>query len=74
MIRTLLLTGAAIAAYPFAPGVQPLVKELPVVGEFLSESCELSVVAAFAGVFVIGQRDTADFGYRPYERLRDKGT
>ena len=46
--------GAAIAAYYFAPGVQPLVTELPVVGEFLSESCELSVVAAFAGVFVIG--------------------
>jgi membrane protein required for colicin V production len=46
--------GAAIAAYYFAPGVQPLVKELPVVGEFLSESCELSVVAAFAGVFVVG--------------------
>ena len=46
--------GAAIAAYYFAPGVQPLVKELPVVGEFLWGSCELSVVAAFAGVFVIG--------------------
>jgi membrane protein required for colicin V production len=46
--------GAAIAAYYFAPGVQPLVQELPVVGEFLSESCELSVVAAFAGVFVVG--------------------
>jgi membrane protein required for colicin V production len=46
--------GAAVAAYYFAPGVQPLVKELPVIGEFLSESCELSVVAAFAGVFVIG--------------------
>ncbi|WP_128516824.1 CvpA family protein [Tabrizicola thermarum] len=46
--------GAAVAAYYFAPGVQPLVKELPVVGEFLSDSCELSVVAAFAGVFVIG--------------------
>ena len=42
--------GAAIAAYYFAPGVQPLVKELPVVGEFLSDSCELSVVAAFASV------------------------
>lgn len=28
--------GAAIAAYYFAPGVQPPVKELPVVGEFLS--------------------------------------
>lgn len=46
--------GAAIAAYYFAPGVQPLVKELPAVGEFLAESCELSVVAAFAGVFVVG--------------------
>ena len=46
--------GAAIAAYYFAPGVQPLVKELPVIGEFLSDSCELSVVAAFAGVFVVG--------------------
>lgn len=46
--------GAAIAAYYFAPSVQPLVKELPVVGNFLSESCELSVVAAGLGVFVIG--------------------
>ncbi len=46
--------GAAIVAFIFAPSVQPLVKELPVVGEFLSDSCELSVVAAFAGVFVIG--------------------
>lgn len=46
--------GAAVAAYYFAPSVQPLVKELPVVGEFLSDSCELSVVAAFAGVFVVG--------------------
>lgn len=46
--------GAAIAAYYFAPSVQPLVKELPVVGEFLSASCELSVVAAGLGVFVIG--------------------
>lgn len=26
------------------------------------------------GVFVVGQRDAADFGYRPYARLRDKGT
>lgn len=46
--------GAAVAAYYFAPSVQPLVKELPVIGEFLSESCELSVVAAGLGVFVIG--------------------
>ncbi len=46
--------GAAIVAFLFAPAAQPLVKELPVVGEFLSDSCELSVVAAFAGVFAIG--------------------
>jgi membrane protein required for colicin V production len=46
--------GAAVAAFLLAPMAQPLVKELPVVGEFLSDSCELSVVAAFAGVFAIG--------------------
>ncbi|MEY4982418.1 MAG: hypothetical protein RIR62_684 [Pseudomonadota bacterium] len=44
---------AAVVAFVFAPAVQPLVKELPVVGEFLGESCELSVVAAFAGVFAV---------------------
>ena len=37
MMAILGWVGAAIAAYYFAPGVQPLVKELPVVGEFLSE-------------------------------------
>ena len=46
--------GAAVVAFIFAPTAQPLVKELPVVGKFLSDSCELSVVAAFAGVFAIG--------------------
>lgn len=46
--------GAAVAAFIFAPSAQPLVKELPVVGKFLSDSCELSVVAAFAGVFALG--------------------
>ncbi len=46
--------GAAIVAFIFAPTVQPLVKELPVVGDFLADSCELSVVAAFAGVFAVG--------------------
>lgn len=46
--------GAAIIAFIFAPSAMPLIKELPVVGEFLSDSCELSVIAAFAGVFAIG--------------------
>ncbi|MFZ1469549.1 MAG: CvpA family protein [Paracoccaceae bacterium] len=46
--------GAAFVAFIFAPSATPLVKELPVVGEFLSKSCELSVIAAFAGVLAIG--------------------
>lgn len=46
--------GAAIVAFIFAPSAMPLIKELPVVGSFLSDSCELSVIAAFAGVFAIG--------------------
>lgn len=43
--------GAAVVAFIFAASVQPLVKELPVVGKFLADSCELSIVAAFALVF-----------------------
>jgi membrane protein required for colicin V production len=46
--------GAAILAYIFAPRAEPLIKELPVVGAFLSESCELSIIAAFAAVFALG--------------------
>lgn len=42
---------AAIVARMFAVPVQPLVKELPVVGDFLANSCELSIIAAFAIVF-----------------------
>lgn len=45
--------GAAVVAFIFAASVQPLVKELPVVGNFLSDSCELSIVAAFALVFAV---------------------
>lgn len=45
--------GAAVVAFLFAARVQPLVKELPVVGKFLSDSCELSIVAAFVAVFAV---------------------
>ncbi|WP_417721910.1 CvpA family protein [Salipiger sp.] len=44
---------AAILAFLFAPQVQPLVKEIPVIGDFLSDSCELSIIAAFAAVFAL---------------------
>lgn len=46
--------GAAILAFVFAPSAQPLVREIPVVGDFLGDSCELSIIAAFAAVFAIG--------------------
>lgn len=45
--------GAAVVGFLFAPQAVPLVKEIPYVGDFLRDSCELSVIAAFAGVFAI---------------------
>lgn len=46
--------GAAILAFIFAPTVMPIIREIPKVGDFLADSCELSVVAAFAAVFAVG--------------------
>ncbi|MCG7492872.1 CvpA family protein [Thalassobius sp. Cn5-15] len=37
---------AAVLAFMFAPTVQPLVKEIPVLGEFIADSCELSMLGA----------------------------
>ena len=42
---------AAIVAYVFAPTVEPLMKEVPVLKDFLGQSCELAMIAAFAVVF-----------------------
>ncbi|APX90652.1 colicin V production CvpA [Brevirhabdus pacifica] len=44
---------AAILAFLFAAQAEPLVKELPYVGDFLTDSCELSTIAAFAAVFAL---------------------
>lgn len=44
---------AAIVAFVFAPQAEPLVREIPVLGDFLGDSCEISMIAAFAGVFAI---------------------
>ena len=44
---------AAVLAYIFAPQVQPLVKEIPVLGDFIADSCELSIIASFAAVFAV---------------------
>lgn len=46
--------GAAFLAFIFAPAAQPLVKEVPVLGDFLKDSCELSMIGAFAAVFAVG--------------------
>ena len=46
--------GAAIVAFIFAPSAAPLVKELPFIGEFLGDSCELSAIMAFGLVFAVG--------------------
>ncbi len=42
---------AAVLAYIFAPVVEPLVKEVPVVRSVLGNSCELALIFAFAAVF-----------------------
>lgn len=44
---------AAVLAFLFAPTVEPMVREIPVVGEFVAESCELSMIGGFAIVFAI---------------------
>jgi membrane protein required for colicin V production len=46
--------GAAVLAFLFAPAAQPLIKEAPVIGDFLGDSCELSIIGAFAAVFALG--------------------
>ncbi|WP_300031178.1 CvpA family protein [uncultured Roseobacter sp.] len=44
---------AAVLGFMFAPQVEPLIREIPVVGEFLADSCELSIIGAFAAVFAV---------------------
>ncbi len=44
---------AAIAAFFLAPAVEPMVQEIPVVKDYLRDSCELSTLFAFAAVFAV---------------------
>jgi membrane protein required for colicin V production len=44
---------AAVLAFLFAPKVEPLMREIPVIGDYLKDSCELSIIAAFAAVFAV---------------------
>ena len=44
---------AAVAGYYFAPMAKPLIEQIPILSEFLGDSCELSMIAAFATVFAL---------------------
>lgn len=44
---------ATVVAFIFADQVVPLVKQIPFLGEFIGDSCELSIIAAFAAVFAV---------------------
>ena len=45
--------GAAVIAFTFAPQVEPLVRQIPIVGDFIGDSCELAIIAAFAAGFAL---------------------
>jgi membrane protein required for colicin V production len=44
---------AAIAAFVFAPTVEPLIREVPILSDVIGGSCELGLIAAFAAVFAV---------------------
>lgn len=44
---------AAVLAFMFAGQAQPLIRQIPVLSDFLGDSCELSMIAAFAAVFAV---------------------
>ena len=44
---------AAVIAFLFAAKAEPLIREIPMLGDFLGDSCELSIIAAFAAVFAL---------------------
>ena len=45
---------AAVLAFLFAAQAEPLIREVPVLGGFIENSCELARIAAFAAVFAVG--------------------
>jgi membrane protein required for colicin V production len=45
--------GATILAFLFAAPMVPLIRQVPVVGDFIGDSCEISIIAAFAAVFAV---------------------
>ena len=44
---------AALAGFAFAPMVEPLMREVPVLRDIIGTSCELGILAGFAAVFAV---------------------
>jgi membrane protein required for colicin V production len=44
---------AAVCGFVFAPAVEPLMREIPVLRDIIGSTCELSMLAAFAAVFAV---------------------
>lgn len=44
---------AAVLAFVLAPAAEPLMREIPYLGNILGDSCELTIIAAFAAVFAV---------------------
>jgi len=44
---------ATVMAFIFADNATPLVRQIPVLGDFNGDSCQLSIIAAFAAVFAV---------------------
>lgn len=44
---------AAMLAFVFAPQAEPLMHEIPVLGNVIGDSCELAIMASFAVVFIV---------------------
>ncbi len=56
MRETLSIVGwivAAVAAFAFAPAVEPLMREIPGLRDVIGTSCELGVLAGFVVVFAV---------------------
>ncbi|MFO1104613.1 MAG: CvpA family protein [Amaricoccus sp.] len=44
---------AAVVGFTFAPAVEPLMREIPVLRDIIGQNCELGVLAGFAAVFAV---------------------
>lgn len=51
---------AALVAFKFAPQAEPLIREIPYLGDFIT-SCQLGMITAFAAVFAVALIITSIF-------------